>query len=462
VAQINLSNTGTSGISTPQSGVVAIFSNSADSGKLYYRFSDGSISAVDTGGGGGAGTSGTSGTSGVAGTSGEAGTSGTSGTSGAAGTSGEAGTSGTSGEAGTSGTSGEAGTSGTSGEAGTSGTSGENGTSGTSGENGTSGTSGFGTSGTSGFGTSGTSGENGTSGTSGENGTSGTSGEAGTSGTSGENGTSGTSGENGTSGTSGEAGTSGTSGESGTSGQGVPAGGTTSQVLAKIDGTDYNTEWVDQSGGGGGVSTIVNNTVRYVVASSSDRAQLMSTGTLYTGLTWSRTGTSVSVTSTSHGLTTGDYIVVRGGADNYLYVTITNVTTNAFDYISATSGTANGTDGAYVPAFDVTAVSDSTITVASPSSGDCQLISMAVYISSDETDPKTFTVPLNALSNGAGGNSALNTRIPPSVRAYNVGSGTSSWITTTTVTFNTSANHNVYSISGGLGTFASVIITIQF
>ena len=37
----------------------------------------------------------------------------------------------------------------------------------------------------------------------------------------------------------------------GPKGVGVPTGGTTGQVLAKIDGTDYNTEWVDQSGGGG-------------------------------------------------------------------------------------------------------------------------------------------------------------------------------------------------------------------
>lgn len=33
------------------------------------------------------------------------------------------------------------------------------------------------------------------------------------------------------------------------SGQGVPAGGTAGQVLAKVDGTDYNTEWVDPAGG---------------------------------------------------------------------------------------------------------------------------------------------------------------------------------------------------------------------
>lgn len=34
------------------------------------------------------------------------------------------------------------------------------------------------------------------------------------------------------------------------SGQGVPAGGTAGQVLAKVDGTDYNTEWVDPPSGG--------------------------------------------------------------------------------------------------------------------------------------------------------------------------------------------------------------------
>jgi len=35
----------------------------------------------------------------------------------------------------------------------------------------------------------------------------------------------------------------------------IPAGGTAGQVLAKIDGTDRNTHWVAQTGGGGGGST---------------------------------------------------------------------------------------------------------------------------------------------------------------------------------------------------------------
>lgn len=51
-------------------------------------------------------------------------------------------------------------------------------------------------------------------------------------------------------GEAGAPGVDGTDGTDGTDGVGVPAGGTTGQVLAKIDGTDFNTEWVTPSGGG--------------------------------------------------------------------------------------------------------------------------------------------------------------------------------------------------------------------
>ena len=98
-----------------------------------------------------------------------------------------------------------------------------------------------------------------TSGAVGTNGTSGTSGNgtAGSSGTSGVAGISGVDGVNGTSGTSGVAGTSGTSGISGTSGTngvGVPTGGTSGQILAKINNTDYNSQWIDAPTSGGGAS----------------------------------------------------------------------------------------------------------------------------------------------------------------------------------------------------------------
>lgn len=44
----------------------------------------------------------------------------------------------------------------------------------------------------------------------------------------------------------------GPTGATGAAGQGVPTGGTTGQVLAKIDATNYNTHWITPSGGGSG------------------------------------------------------------------------------------------------------------------------------------------------------------------------------------------------------------------
>jgi hypothetical protein len=44
----------------------------------------------------------------------------------------------------------------------------------------------------------------------------------------------------------------------------VPSGGTTGQVLAKKTGTNYDTEWVEQTGGGGGISDAPNNANAYV------------------------------------------------------------------------------------------------------------------------------------------------------------------------------------------------------
>lgn len=65
----------------------------------------------------------------------------------------------------------------------------------------------------------------------------------------------------------GATGAAGTNGTNGTNGQGVPTGGTTGQVLAKINGTDYNTQWVAPATGTGDVvgpgSAVNNNFVAF-------------------------------------------------------------------------------------------------------------------------------------------------------------------------------------------------------
>ena len=58
----------------------------------------------------------------------------------------------------------------------------------------------------------------------------------------------------------------------GTSANGIPIGGTTGQVLAKIDGTDYNTHWVTGGGGGGSGDALTSNPLSQFAATT--KAQL--------------------------------------------------------------------------------------------------------------------------------------------------------------------------------------------
>lgn len=77
-------------------------------------------------------------------------------------------------------------------------------------------------------------------------------GEQGDAGPQGERGEQGVAGERGPEGPQGIQGNVGPVGPAGKDGVGIPTGGEAGQVLAKIDGTDYNTQWMFVSGGGTG------------------------------------------------------------------------------------------------------------------------------------------------------------------------------------------------------------------
>ncbi len=59
-------------------------------------------------------------------------------------------------------------------------------------------------------------------------------------------------GDTGATGPQGAQGAAGAAGAAGATGPGVAAGGSAGQILSKVDGTDYNTQWVNNSGGSGG------------------------------------------------------------------------------------------------------------------------------------------------------------------------------------------------------------------
>jgi len=77
-------------------------------------------------------------------------------------------------------------------------------------------------------------------------------------------------GPQGPAGATGQQGPAGSDGAPGPDGVGVPAGGSTGQVLSKIDATDYNTAWVNQPGGGGSSLDGYHNILDYGATGGAD------------------------------------------------------------------------------------------------------------------------------------------------------------------------------------------------
>lgn len=93
---------------------------------------------------------------------------------------------------------------------------------------------------------------------------------------------------------------------------GVPTGGTTDQVLSKINSTDYNTHWVDPSGGGGAVDSVFGRTGTVVavtndytaaqVTNAADTTGSYANPSWITALIWSKI-TSTPTTIAGYGIT---------------------------------------------------------------------------------------------------------------------------------------------------------------
>lgn len=114
----------------------------------------------------------------------------------------------------------------------------------------------------------------------GATGATGPQGPQGIQGVQGETGPQGIQGIQGVQGEKGDTGATGATGPQGPAGVGVPAGGTTGQVLKKKSGTDYDTEWANEEGGGGSGSTV-------------SVTQIQSTGTKIATITVDGVGTDL-------------------------------------------------------------------------------------------------------------------------------------------------------------------------
>jgi hypothetical protein len=129
--------------------------------------------------------------------------------------------------------------------------------------------------------------------------------DVGLAGPTGPTGATGPQGPQGDTGATGATGPQGATGSTGATGAGVPVGGTSGQVLSKINSTDYNTQWVDAGGGGGSLS--VNDVARingWADGTIEARARGLTTantsvtsGSVY--ITWFTPATNITVSSIS-------------------------------------------------------------------------------------------------------------------------------------------------------------------
>lgn len=87
----------------------------------------------------------------------------------------------------------------------------------------------------------------------------------------------GATGAKGDKGDTGDQGPAGTAGAAGTNGQGVPTGGATGQVLAKINGTDFNTHWITPAAGGssGPADILIDSLSADYTAVAGDKGKLL-------------------------------------------------------------------------------------------------------------------------------------------------------------------------------------------
>ncbi len=155
----------------------------------------------------------------------------------------------------------------------------------------------------------------------------------------------------------------------------MPTGGTTGQVLAKKSNSNYDLEWVNQSGGGGAVDS-VNGQTGTVVLDASDVGALPDTTTA------SDLGAYVKPTG---GIPKEDLASAvqtsLGKADTALQTAVTsfNGNTGAVTYTAPVTSVNGATGAVTTPNTTYTfSISGNVITIT-PSSGAVQTITLPVY-----------------------------------------------------------------------------------
>lgn len=202
-----------------------------------------------------------------------------------------------------------------------------------------------------------------------------------------------------------------------------------------------------------------NNVSRYKTYDNLSDAQIwmVSSSTVHYSLTWTRSGTNLTIDSPDHGLSSGDYVVIRNCNQDNVWVPVNNVPDpDSFTVTVANSGGLSGSEGAYSSAFRSVSPTASGSEIVAPSGGDCQLLSVLVTTGSRSGASYTLTLPQSS-TNGAGLNTTILNSYFPIIRAQLASSGA---IVSAAMTLS-SVNPNQFTVSG-LSTSLNTLIRFDF
>lgn len=173
-----------------------------------------------------------------------------------------------------------------------------------------------------------------------------------------------------------------------------------------VDGADTVT--ISSTGGGGGAPVIAEE--KYQVVSTATEEAFLNTfdPEAKYALSWARSGTVLTITSPSHGLSVSDRVVIRGTnvatAQNLLIATVPDA--NSFTVTVANSGGASGSAGLYQRGGGLTR-SGSNVTLSLPAGVICRSGSFRL--------PSSVASPVIFIYADVGLNSSAEDRFPPQV-----------------------------------------------
>lgn len=215
-------------------------------------------------------------------------------------------------------------------------------------------------------------------------------------------------------------------------------------------------------GAGSGIDTVFGVINRYEVEDKVNaEVWVTSSSVLFNNIPWTRTGTSLVVTRSSHNHSVGNRVILRNVNVDYVSATITATTLNTFTVSVPNSGALSGSAARYSLGFTYAHdVSGTGGTLSAPTGGEVQLLSMRIRTGERAGTTYDVIVPASVI-NGAGQNTSLSDVYIPSF-SVRADSDTLPAIAATIAVNQLSMGYSTFRIGNlGVGTLSRFIL-LQF